>query len=308
MPRFTVLSLLLCTAMFAAETSDVYRGRMVRTEEISRQSNPFLRGQFLGYLDGKLAFQIVMFDRAEIFRRAIYEKLIVTRDPSNPDDPGFRSVVPGQFIQGEPERTEEVNELAPAANRAFRYHAGEGPETTARTNDTGVLLDADEAVLLQLEDLRQASVQIVFSNQSDGACHVELTRAEFNNKMGISYEYQKKSYPKNLKAAAEWDKQIYKPGEIATLTLKLSNRGENGDVVRLLGRSLSRWNWLDGKMFYLGDLAPQERATFSRRFIIPDDAPAGIHYLRIGFNDISGTKPQLPLTLQIAYTGNKQSH
>lgn len=296
--------LLIAAAAQANDVEEIYRGRLVRSEEISRQSNPFLRGRFLGMIDNRLAFQITQYDRVEIFSRPIYEKVIVRRQANNPNDAGFRTVIPNEFVEGEPVRREEVAELEPIANVPFRYkgNATEEAEYQVRSNQNGVLLDVNEAIMSQFEDLRNASTVILFQTESLGSCQVELTRADFNEKLGIHYEYRKASQPQNLKAFAEWDKAIYQPGDTAVLTLHLKNQGSEGEVVRLLSRSMSRWDWLDGKMFYLGDIAPGDQKSFSRQFKVPANAATGTYYLRAGFNDISGAKPQLPLTLRVAYT------
>ena len=88
-------------------------------------------------------------------------------------------------------------------------------------------------------------------------------------------------------------------GDTAKLYLTVKNEGEQGNIYRILARSISRWHWLDGKMYYVGDLKPGEEKQLVRIFRIPENVEAGKYYLRIGFNDHSGLKPQLPLTIQI---------
>lgn len=271
-----------------------YRGKKIREVEVSRQSNPYILATFVGAEEGKLMFGLHQYDRVEIFSKAIYEKIIVIRQRDDPNDGGVRELVPNEFIQGTPELRIEKKDLGPIANTPFVFG-----EQRLVTDAHGIVFDEAEWVLEQFEDLKTKSIPVLFSNPERGSAEFELTRSEFNSKLGISYTYTAPSHPRGLRSKAEWDKETYVAGDTAVLTVTVGNADRRGSIYRLLARSMSRWSWLDGKMYYFGDIESGSRMSFKRTFQIPRDVHSGTYYQRIGFNDISGEKPQLSITLVV---------
>jgi hypothetical protein len=289
-----ILSVLALAGFSAELERSEYRGKKIREVEVSRQSNPYILATFLGAEDGLLMFELHQYDRVEIFSKAIYEKIVVIRQRDDPNDPGVRELIPNEFIQGTPELRIEKKDMGPIADTSFAFG-----EQRLTTDAQGILFDDAEWVLEQFEDLTTKSIPILFTNPERGSAEFELTRSEFNSKLGISYTYTAPSYPRGLRSKAEWDKESYAAGDSAVLTVTVGNADRRGSIFRLLARSMSRWQWLDGKMFYFGDIQSGQRMTFKRTFHIPRDVHSGTYYQRVGFNDISGEKPQLSVTLVI---------
>ena len=291
----SIFVLLFATGLSADELSrEEYRGKKIREVEVSRQNNPYILATFLGAEEGLLMFELHQYDRLEIFSKAIYEKIIVISQKDDPNDPGIRELVPNEFIQGTPHLRVEKADLGPIADTTFALN---GQRLT--TDAHGILFDNEEWVLSKFEDLKTKSIPILFTNPERGSAEFELTRSEFNSKLGISYTYTAPSHARGLRSKAEWDKESYVAGDTAVLKVTIGNVDRSGSIYRLLARSMSRWTWLDGKMFYFGDVESGERMTFKRTFHIPRDVHSGTYYQRVGFNDISGEKPQLSVTLEV---------
>ena len=276
------------------QITEIYRGSLIKRELIEVNSNPFITVSFLGTLDGQLAFIFKEFDRLVFHEKPIYEKLKVVREKGDFNDTGLRRLVPGEYIVGDLEQREEIKEVGPISLKQFQYF-----DVTSRTNTDGILLDDQQMILAQFENLRERSVAIKFESEEQEILELELTRNELNEKLGIHYGTAQRSHPDNLKFEANWKNGYYAPGDVANLYLTAKNGGIQGDVYRILARSISRWHWLDGKMFYVGDLKPGEEKQLMRIFRIPEDIEEGRYWLRIGFNDHSGGKPQLSLTIEI---------
>jgi hypothetical protein len=239
-------------------------------------------------------FELHQYDRMEIFSKAIYEKIVVVRQRDDPNDSGIRELIPNEFIQGTPHLRVEKADMGPVATTTFAFNS-----QRLTTDVHGILFDEGEWVLNRFEDLKAKSIPILFTSPERGSAEFELTRSEFNSKLGISYTYTAPSSTRGLRSKAEWDKESYVAGDTAVLTVTIGNADRHGGIFRLLARSMSRWQWLDGKMFYFGDVESGVRKTFKRTFQIPRDVHSGTYYQRVGFNDISGDKPQLSVTLMV---------
>ena len=280
---------------YAEQVTDVYPGSLLKKELTAIHSNPFVRVSFWGLRDGELAFEFKEFDRLIFEEKPVYEKLKVVREKGDLNDSGQRDLIPGEYIVGPTEKREEIREIGPVALESFRYFG-----VITRTDSNGILVDSQQVILAQFENLREQSARIQFKSETHEPLELELTRRELYSKLGIRYDIIKKSHPENLKFEARWDQTSYAPGDSAELDIMVENSGKNSEnIFRLLARSVSRWPWLDGKMYYIGDLKPGEKKQLMRIFRIPKDAQLGLFCMRIGFNDHSGAKPQLPLTIEI---------
>ena len=280
---------------YGGQVTEIYPGSLLKKELTAIHSNPFIKVRFWGILDGELAFEFKEFDRLIFEEKPIFEKLKVVREKDDFNDSGQQELIPGETIMGQPEIREEIIELGPLVQENFRYF-----DVIYRTDNNGILVDREQVILGQFENLRDQSVRIQFKSDTVKIPELELTRKELYSQFGIRYDIVKKSHPENLKFEARWNKSSYAPGEVAELDIIVENSGNpEENIFRLLARSISRWPWLDGKMYYLGDLKAGEKKQLLRIFRIPINIPHGFYCMRIGFNDHSGAKPQLPLTIEI---------
>ncbi|MFM1548279.1 MAG: hypothetical protein ACKJSG_02690 [Lentisphaeria bacterium] len=284
-------------AISAAEVSQAYRGDLLHKEHVATESNPFITAEFLGLREGNLAFLFRRMDLQVIRERPIYQKVMVTRNDDDMQSSGIRIVVPGETLEGPIESRQQRAELGLLPDASVQFEG-----ISARTNRNGVFIDNDQTVLAIFDDLKVNRHAFTITNLRHGNCEVELTRLEMYKKLDIDYDETRSSHADQLVGEVEWNRSSYRAGDVAVLSLKVTNGSKDGEIYRLLGRTVSRWPWLDGKMFYIGDLGPGESRVASRRLVVPEDLPEdlAVLYLRIGFNDLTGGKPQVPATVHLS--------
>ncbi len=278
----------------AEEISQVYPGKLLNKDLISTESDPVIDLKFKGTENGFLAFKFRHLDRVTIKEIPIFEKLVLVRIKGANNEPGEQRLVPDEFIHGDIIVREEIIDNGPVASEDFMYLG-----VTTRTDLKGILLDDREKILSLFEDLQHQSSTLQFANKRLGIQELTLTRAQIYQELGIFYESRINSREENLSIGGVLDQATYAPGDTAKLSVSARNEGDEGVVYRVLARSVSRWEWLDGKMFYLGDINAGEKKLFSRFFPIPDDTAEGDYYLRIGGNEYSGAKPQHRMIFKI---------
>jgi hypothetical protein len=293
-----IVIVLLATSTLTAsarEVREIFRGKKLSEEQLgTKTTERFMDAWFSGVIDGDLTFLVTVKERRVTSIRPIYEKVRITRENSDPTDSGVREVLVGQTVKGDVEERQRVVDLGPVKYTAFSYLG-----TTQRTDVNGLLTDKEQTILKQFDnlDFDQLSVE---ATAKSGTIQLKLTRERLYEKYDVQFGFKGQTTPVNLKTTAEWDRSQYAAGDAATLVVTAENAGESGDLVLLRGgRSVSRWDWLDGQMFYFGHLAPNDKRTFVRQFIIPKDAKPGYYHLRVGFSERSGEKPQLPLYIRV---------
>jgi hypothetical protein len=288
-----VAALLLAAPASAKQLIEHYPGKVLRAEEVMRESNPYVLATFVDVVDSCPVFRFDRLDRQVIFERPVHEKIRVTR--MDQVSRGISEVVHGEFMVGTMTHREEVVRLGPLPGAAFSYLG-----TSSVTNDQGLLIDRAQKVLALFEDRREKEAIIVFESDEHGRCQYQLERPLLDEKLGIHFGRARgQMCPEALTISQRWDRRVYNPGMTAELEITASNSGRECTVFQLQALSMSRHPWLDGRMFYFGDIPAGETRTFRRVFVIPESAAAGIHFQRIGLKDISGRKPQLSVTLTI---------
>ncbi len=292
-----VSSLGMVPAIWAAEVSQAYRGDLLGKERVATESNPFINAEFIGLREGNLAFLFRRMDLQVILERPIYQKVMVTRNDDDMQSTGIRIVVPGETLEGPVESRQENVELGLLADASVQFDGMSG-----RTNREGVFIDSDQTILAIFDNLKVNRHTFIITNLRHGNCKVELTRLEMYAKLDIDYDETRSSHADQLVGEVEWDRSSYRAGDVAVFSLKVTNGSKAEGIYRLLGRTVSRWPWLDGKMLYIGDLEPAESRVVFRRLIVPDDLPddLAVLHLRIGFNDLTGGKPQLPAIVRLS--------
>ncbi len=278
----------------AAKIDEPYRGKLLRYETVSTRNEVFLQSEFVGLMNGNLAFKVLRADRREIVEKPIYEKIMVIRNSDSDHAPGVMRTVANEYMEGKPTPRIEIIELGPLAEAGIIYL-----DVTTATDKNGMFTDDRQLVLSAFDDLQLSVFRFTITSYKHGINNIEVSRTELYEKFGIDFKVRDASHPDNLVAKGHWDRDIYRPGDRAVLTVSLLNRSQTGSIYRLLGRSISRWPWLDGKMLYCGDLAPGKTKTIVRIFKVPAVTEFRDSYMRIGFNDISGAKPQLPLRISV---------
>jgi len=287
----------MAPAIWAAEVSQAYRGDLLHKEHVTTESNPFIDAEFIGLREGNLAFLFRRMDLQVIRERPIYQKVMVTRNADDMQSSGIRIVVPGETLEGPVELRQTNVELGLLTAASVQFGGMSG-----RTNRDGVFIDSDQMILAIFDNLKVNHHTFTITSLRHGNCKVELTRLEMYEKLDINYEETRSSHADQLVGEVEWVRSSYRAGDVAVLSLKVTNGSKADGIYRLLGRTVSRWPWLDGKMLYIGDLEPAESRVIFRRLVVPDDLPedlAVLHF-RIGFNDLTGGKPQVPAIVRLS--------
>ena len=88
---------------------------------------------------------------------------------------------------------------------------------------------------------------------------------------------------------------VVRIGECFPLTIKVTNNGSR-QTSCLLGRSFSRLDGLNGKLFYFGAVAPGDTARFTRYFKVSPEELVNHLFMEIRFSDSWGILKQ---TLQL---------
>jgi hypothetical protein len=281
-------------SVFSEYEQEIYPGKLIRFETISKKSNPFIKVKLNGIIDSKIAFEFRQWDHQFFEEKPIYEKMLVLKNSKDVNNPGIRRFVHGEFIEGPiVERTESVD-LGPLVFEDFKYLG-----SIATTDRNGILRDARQILFSRFDYLKQRSIALQFASVKHGNYDLELTRSDLYELLEMDYDKPKRSHPQNLTYEATWYGASFSPGTTAGLSIVVRNSGSSGEVSLVLARSMSRWSWLDGKMFYFGTLLPGQEKHFVRLFQIPEDIEEGTYYLRVGLRDYSGTKLQLPLVMNV---------
>ncbi len=293
-----IATLLLQPSVFFAETvTEIYPGKRIRYEQISQKSNLFFKVYLNTIIDNNLSFKIIQFDRQKILEKPIFEKVEVVRNKNDQNDAGRRTIKLGETITGDLEERENLLEIGPIASHQFGCL-----QKIFETDENGILVDRQQIIISLYDDLKHKESELVFSSPEHGRSILKLTRTDLYSLFDVEFKHYKRSHPESLVLDAVWDKKNFTPGQIAEITLSVKNTAKTekpGDTFLVLGRSMSRWPWLDGKMFYFGNFTPGVEKKITRLFKIPDGIPPGAYYLRIGLRDYSGEKLQIPIVLQI---------
>lgn len=286
-----MICLVQLSGVDAATIEEFYPGNVLRTEVLQRDSHHYIEAKVVGFRDGVLAMKIEQFDRQVIRERDIHEKVRIVR--TDDSTRGTREIIADQVIAGNSREREERILVGPVRNTEFQYLGGR-----AVTDDDGILRDHDQAILSLFEQRRSKVARLQFASPDAGICEFELTRNKLDELLGITFDHRSgRSCPSKLELSSQWDKPFYRPGDRARLTVTAQHNEQTCNVAQLQGLSMSRSTWLDGKMYYFGDILAGTPRSFTRVFFIPKDAPEGVYYQRIGLRDYSGAKPQLSVQL-----------
>lgn len=274
---------------------EIYPGRLLRTQTLSRDRvDTRITVEFAGIIRNSPAFLFRKKNIILVRTQNFYEKLLVIRE-ENDTDGGQRLPLAGEEIPGEIKKHKEIEDAGILRGATFQFLGDQ-----QITNVKGIILDRNQLVLNAFDNLRKKQVTIRFDGGKIGSTTLVLTRKQLRQALQVRFDYVGHSSPKACQISYHWDRPFYQAGSSPKLTVTLQNTSQKSPVFLLRGgRSVSRWPWLDGKMFYFGELAPGKTDSFTRIFSVPENIPAGTYYLRIGFSEWSGTKPQLPVRLKI---------
>ncbi len=224
----------------------------------------------------------------------MYETLIETPHSAAETGPVFREkneikVVPGEFMPGERSERIEIIDGKPLPNEDFSING----IFIFKTDADGNCLDKKQRILVFMDDLSVNSCTLTFKHDKLGEKEFVLTRellkrsnqprtvkptpdtiptVDILEAFGLDFTQLRSIGREGLELKIDLPEGA-QPNTIITATVTATNKG-NRTIGTLMVRTFSREGWLDGKMFYFGNLEPGKTMTFSRQFLVPDKAAA----------------------------------
>jgi hypothetical protein len=300
---FLMLLSMLCMASstLARAVSETYRGRVIREELV--RTDPIvekIESEFVELSDDGLKFRVSRSRRTVRWFKAYHEKMILTRNPDDPADSGFRELVPGKELAGDLRSALVQEDLGPMRGVAFRLPDGK----ELITDKDGMLVDRNQSLLRHFDGLRATDLDMTLTTKAAEKMSLTLSRSDLWRAAQSAERLATvlgNPRPGQIRITSQWDRPTYRPGDHARLTVTVHNQAKAGNPVGFVkgGRAMSRHAWLDGPLFYFRPVAASDSQSFTREFLIPKDFDLAIAHLRIGFNEYSGSKPQHSALLKV---------
>lgn len=318
MLRYCLFTLLLSTFVLTAQ--EKCRGNFLRTElrkvdrhelylctlSANRESFPsiYLRRQF------KMTYHEVQ----------IYETL--ERTLLEADDAVPKTVssyqyrlVPGELWEGEVTMRQETIEAGPFANESFLVNG-----KLLRSDQQGIIkadYNSGLQILEHFDDFNQREMPLLIEHASLGSQSLNIFRSmpkrpqsdvrnldedgsnEFLSSMKLDF-MQRSSEPERHKLQVEcfFSAPAIEPGKDYEITVTVSNMGDKESSC-LLARSFSRQDWLDGRLFYFGAIAPGASLSFSRQFSAAKNLKVEHCFVALAFSDSWGEMPAMQKNLKL---------
>lgn len=284
-------ALLLCLALSPTYAQKIKRkGRFLHTEIEGYEDATAFKATLYTYPNSSFpVFKLVKLTKRTIREIKVFETVIDTIN-QNPNQKhhihSFKDliVVPNEFIKDNPTTREEIIVEGPFANTTFTI---DGVSMT--TDAQGHVADTSQRLLRRFDDLTQNSINIDISHPKYGSYQLEVTRLILKPEEDMLPEYKKEdpkatldilegmgidsSIPSNpganpLDVITKLPQNI-KPGDLFPITVAVTNNG-NKITGNLIICTFSRENWLDGKLFYFGNIQPGQSKSFVRLVKAPD--------------------------------------
>ena len=283
----------LCFQGCTTAEPEVYRGREIRSEIVDRNVTSRFRVELAGSASGELRLR---FNRISIVTEKevpIHEKVLLYRTDGERDGDRVRyKPVIGEFMRGEPRRKTRKEESGPLANDVFLIG-----DRRIRTNSAGLYTDKEEYILSQFDDLRVQEIDLLFENPQHGQHKLVLTRQEMLSALDVNDARRGNAGSSSVTVDVALPDRV-QPGDHIDATIRVLNTGSKR-IVGARACLISRFNWISGTVFYLGSIAPGQEATFSRRLVVPEDAPSGTVFATAGGWNILGPMPDVRFPIEI---------
>lgn len=297
------------------------RGSYLRTEVRATKTNRLLEVRLtVATPDRQPSFQLNVLEEQAITEVRVYETLLRTAVGNDGGRSSFEyHVVPGEYTYGEETVRTQKHLAAPLANAQVTINA-----KPFGTNADGVVQDPGHQLLIldALDSLDRRTMDFVVEAPEMPAVTYSVFRTmpqrrDFDEKLLDEPAQQDLlvAYRLNFKQSVLQPEQeglqftletaelpaVVRAGEYFPLTVKVTNNGSR-QTSCLLGRTFSRLEGLNGKLFYFGALAPGDTARFTRYLKVLPEELVNQLFLEVRFSDSwSVLKPVLPLTLPVIH-------
>jgi hypothetical protein len=196
------------------------------------------------------------------------------------------------------------------ANETFRI---DGIDCT--TDKDGRVVDAHQRLLAPFDQIAHNSTEIVVTHAAMGEKKIVITRDllkkptsiqkavaedappayDVLESLGLDFTQLRQNGKDGLVISYKVPESV-KAGETVKITIDIANHGTL-PIGTVLIRAFSREPWLNGKMFYFGNIQPGKKVSFMRLVTLPERKDT-IFYA-VGFWNVLGVAPKLEQRLSI---------
>ena len=215
-------------------------------------------------------------------------------------------------MAGERFTKSEVIDQGPFANETFRI---DGIDCT--TDKDGRVVDAHQRLLAPFDQLAHNSSEITVIHAAMGEKKIVITRDllkkptaiqkavaedappayDVLESLGLDFTQLRQNGKEGLVISYKVPESV-KAGETVKITIDIANHGTQ-PIGTVLIRAFSREPWLNGKMFYFGNIAPGTKASFTREAVVPDDKRTEVSHVAFAEWNLLGNQPEKTQTFKI---------
>ncbi|NLZ59796.1 MAG: hypothetical protein GX901_03955 [Lentisphaerae bacterium] len=224
-------------------------------------------------------------------------------------------LLPGELWEGETLMRQETVEAGPFANEGFLV------DGKLLHSDQQGIIKADYSsglrILEYFDDFSKRELELRIEHGGLGSQTLTIFRSmpkrpqsdernldeDYGNELLSSMKLdflQRSGEPERQKLRVEcfFSCPEIEPGKDYAVTITVSNQGDKESSC-LLARSFSRQSWLNGRLFYLGAIAPGKSLSFTRQFTAPESLKTQHCFVALAFSDSWGELPRMQKNLKL---------
>ncbi len=284
-----IVSLTLLCAGNAFSDKIKRKGRFIRSEvEKVDESTSFMVTLAISEATSFPVIKIHKMTLRTIHEVKIFETVVDTIN--NQADGNLRDyrnllVLPDEFIKDDRTTREETRYEGPFKDTPFTIDG-----IPAITDAKGLVVDSKQQWLAKFDDLSTNSQKITVEHASYGKQDITLTRFILRPLEQVQPDFKKYDKGSTLDilegmghdfsvtsnttlSAVDFKCDVPDScvsGDVFAITVEATNNTDKTSG-NLFFCTFSRDNWLDGKLFYIGNLLPGQKRSFTRLFKVPND-------------------------------------
>ena len=221
-------------------------------------------------------------------------------------------VVPGELMAGERFTKTETIDAGPFANETFRIG-----DIEITTDKDGLVVDTHQRLLAPFDQIAHNSAEIKVTHATMGEKKIVITRDllkkptavqkavdaealptyDVLESLGLDFTQLRQNGKDGLVISYKVPESV-KAGETVKITIDIANHGTL-PIGTVLVRAFSREPWLNGKLFYFGNIAPGKKASFTREIVVPDDKRTEVSHVAFAEWNLLGNQPEKTQTFKI---------
>ena len=230
-------------------------------------------------------------------------------------------LVPDEVYEGEESLREVIGDARPFAESEFEAKFG-NMGWNVLTDKDGKYIDSSQRLLEVFDNLRVKNEELVVKHKELGDKSLVITRnllkretasmpdrdekepTDLLQSFGQDYTQLRQSSADGLRTSVKAPANA-RAGEAIAITVEIQNAGDK-PICNLMGRSFSSDSSLNGKMFYFGSIAPDDKTTSFTRIVKMPEGKGRTCYVSIGFWTILGNAKRNECRFSIEIDDNAQ--